>query len=136
MVIDRIEDELIKKYHLDHITNGDGRSPYRGRAEGLVLKKQEMVSEKNGETRDNYYPAKALKAAIQKLNVVKDLVRKSNKTDVIEEVKKVIQSVEKNIDTKYSEHMVPHAQLMEWYKGFEEDSETDASGLALIMGKV
>ena len=37
-VMNRIEGELIAKYHLDHVVDVHGRSPYRGRAEGLRLK--------------------------------------------------------------------------------------------------
>ena len=40
LVTQRIEDELIKKFHVDHVLNEKRRSPYRGRAEGLVFKKK------------------------------------------------------------------------------------------------
>ena len=41
-LLERIEDELIHKYHLEHICDYEGRSPYKGRSQGFKLKKLQM----------------------------------------------------------------------------------------------
>lgn len=42
LLMNRIEDELIHKFHIEHVCDHKGRSPYKGRAEGFKLKKLQL----------------------------------------------------------------------------------------------
>ena len=130
VVMEKIENELIHKFHCEHVDDNYGNSPCRGRAEGFKLLKQARRNN-HVSLEDNSYILKAFKLAMQAVARTRNLLHNELcSVDVIDRAaNEMIAMIGTNVSPTTGEDL-PYKDLLQWYR----DGKTNGY-VALVASK-
>ena len=127
--MNRIEDELIHKFHIDHECDHKGQSPYRGRAEGFKVKKLQLGG--NMSTTDGHSSVVNMyKWAMQQIHYAETLRGNGNKLEATNTVGKVCDKL--HLHAEFSEvFSIPYRELLRWSTNCDSGSDDGNSSAGL-----
>ena len=134
-LISRIEEELICKYHLEHVRNHNGCSPYEGRSQGFKLKK--LQADRTIKAVDD--PSAVLKAYRWAMQAI-DRANKAGMEGNAKNACEIVVGISSKLDgcQSFSEGIPsPYTDLLQWHENCRDDrgAELDSSGLRAIHCK-
>ena len=123
----RIEDELVCKYHVDHIVDHHGRSPYKGRSEGFKIRKLQLADQMKP-NEDHSHVVKMYKWAMQQVCQACKLHDSSgcptdDTTNIIRRVQAVLDKQDHAIEAPNCPS--PYERLLKWRESCEGGGEHD-----------